>query len=108
MKMPDAVEKPSHGEPTWFAGAKGKVFAMLDNHHHGATHVSVWLPTPRELQEALVASDPRAYFVPPYVGAKGWVGVVLDDGPDWKVVEGLIRAAYEGVAVRSKAPRRKI
>ncbi len=33
----------SHGEPTWFAG-KGKVFAMLDDHHHGSPHLSVWLP----------------------------------------------------------------
>ena len=35
LALPEANEKLSHGEPTWFAG-KGKVFAMLDNHHHGA------------------------------------------------------------------------
>ena len=38
MKLPEANERISHGEPTWFAG-KGKVFAMLDNHHHGARHL---------------------------------------------------------------------
>ena len=44
MALPDANEKLSHGEPTWFAG-KGKVFAMLDDHHHGAAHLAVWLPS---------------------------------------------------------------
>jgi len=37
LALPEAKEKLSHGEPTWFAG-KGKVFAMLDDHHHGAPH----------------------------------------------------------------------
>lgn len=45
MALPEAGERPSHGEPTWFAG-KGKVFATLDNHHHGSAHLSVWLPQP--------------------------------------------------------------
>jgi hypothetical protein len=35
LALPEANEKISHGEPAWFAG-KGKVFAMLDDHHHGA------------------------------------------------------------------------
>jgi hypothetical protein len=45
MALPEASERLSRGEPTWFAG-KGKAFAMLDDHHHGAAHVSVWLPQP--------------------------------------------------------------
>ena len=67
MALPDAVEKLSHGEPTWFAG-KGKVFAMLDDHHHGAPHLSVCLPAGMGAQEALIESDPKRYFRPPYVG----------------------------------------
>ena len=81
MALPEANEKISHGEPTWFAG-KGKVFAMLDDHHHGATHLAVWLPQPFDAQEALIGSDPARFFRPPYVGVSGWVGVVLDTGPD--------------------------
>src|SRR5262245_62793139 len=77
MALPEANEKVSHGEPTWFAG-KGKVFAALDNHHHGAAHLSVWLPQPLGIQEALIESDPGRFFRPPYVGPSGWVGVVLD------------------------------
>jgi predicted DNA-binding protein (MmcQ/YjbR family) len=93
MALPDAVEKVSHGEPTWFAGT-GKVFAMLDDHHHGAAHLSVWLPAPPGAQEMLVWRDPERYFRPPYVGPRGWVGVVLDTKPSWREVEALVRAAY--------------
>ena len=97
MSLPEANEKLSHGEPTWFAG-KGKVFAMLDDHHHGAAHLSVWLPQPFGAQEALIGSDPERFFRPPYVGVSGWVGVVLDTGPDWREVARLVREAYLSVA----------
>ena len=97
MSFPDANERISHGEPTWFAG-KGRSFAMLDNHHHGSAHLAVWLPQPFGVQEALIASDPERFFRPPYVGVSGWVGVVLDTGPDWKLVAELVREAYLHVA----------
>ena len=99
LALPEANEKISHGEPTWFAGT-GKVFAMLDDHHHGAEHLALWLPLPPGAQETLVASDPERYFRPPYVGHRGWVGVVLDGRPDWRVVAGLVEEAYRHVAVR--------
>jgi len=97
LALPEAVEKTSHGEPTWFAG-NGKVFAMLDDHHHGAPHLSVWLPAGLGAQETLIASDPERYFRPPYVGPSGWVGVVLDTKPDWAVVAWLVEQAFRLVA----------
>ncbi len=97
MALPDANERLSHGEPTWFAG-RGKAFAMLDGHHHDSPHLSVWLPQSLDAQEALIAADPERYFRPPYVGGKGWVGVVIDTKPDWNVVAGLVREAYQRVA----------
>jgi predicted DNA-binding protein (MmcQ/YjbR family) len=97
LALPEAGEKLSHGEPTWFAG-KGKVFAMYDNFHHGAPHASVWLPAPPGLQEALIESDPKRFWRPPYVGHKGWVAIVLDTKPDWHVVAGLVEQAFRFVA----------
>lgn len=99
MALPEANERVSHGEPTWFAG-KGKVFAMLDDHHHGALHLSVWLPLAPGAQADLVASDPDRYFRPPYVGPSGWVGVVLDTRPDWGLVAELVRDAFLHVATK--------
>jgi predicted DNA-binding protein (MmcQ/YjbR family) len=104
LALPEANERVSHGEPTWFAG-KGKVFAMLDNHHHGAGHLAVWLPLPPGAQEALIAEDGARYFRPPYVGPSGWVGVVLDTRPDWRTVAGLVEQAYRHVATRKLIAR---
>ena len=97
LALPDANEKISHGEPTWFAG-KGKVFAMLDNHHHGASHLAVWLPAGPGGQEVLIESDSKRYFRPPYVGSSGWVGVVLDTRPNWAIVAWLVEQAFRHVA----------
>ena len=97
MALPETNEKISHGEPTWFAG-KGKVFAMLDYHHHGSPHLAVWLPQSLEGQLTLLEADPERFFRPPYVGPKGWVGVVLDTSPDWAEIALLVRESYQLVA----------
>jgi len=99
LALPEANEKLSHGEPTWFAG-KGKVFAMLDHHHHGASHLAVWLPQPLGAQEALLDADPERFFRPPYVGPSGWIGVVLDTKPDWNMIAEMVREAYLHVATQ--------
>jgi predicted DNA-binding protein (MmcQ/YjbR family) len=104
LGLPEAQEKLSHGEPTWFAG-KGKVFAMFDNYHHGAPHASVWIPAPHGLQEALIERDPARFWRPPYVGHNGWVAIVLDTKPDWGVVAGLIEQAYRLVATQKLLAR---
>jgi hypothetical protein len=70
----------------------------MDTHHHRADHLAVWLPARAGLQEALVEEDPDRFFRPPYVGHKGWIGVRTDGRPDWKIVAGLVAAAYREVA----------
>jgi len=107
LALPEAIEKPSHGEPTWFAG-RGKVFAMLDDDHHGSGHLAVYLPLPFGAQEALVSAAPERYFRPPYVGGRGWVGVVLDGRPDWREVERLVQEAYRHVAARRLLARLEV
>lgn len=100
LALPEARERVSHGEPTWFAGS-GKVFAMFDDHHHGAPHVSVWLPAPDGAQRAWIESDPKRFWRPPYLGHRGWIAVVLDGRPRWALVAELVEQAYRLVA----APR---
>jgi hypothetical protein len=75
LALPGATEKLSHGEPTFFV--KKKVFATISNNHHNDGHVAVCIPAQPGEQEALVASMPRIYYRPPYVGVKGWVGIEL-------------------------------
>src|SRR5438067_13605497 len=91
LALPGATEKLAWGEPTFRAG---KIFAMMDTHHHGADHVAVVVPAELGAQEMLVKADPARYFVPPYVGSSGWVGVRITGKPDWEAVEALIEDAY--------------
>jgi hypothetical protein len=96
LALPETTEKIAWGEPTW--RVKGKFFAQLDNHHHGADHLAVWLPMPLGEQESLIFLDPDRFFRPPYVGPRGWVGVRIDGRPDWTLVAALVSQAYREVA----------
>jgi predicted DNA-binding protein (MmcQ/YjbR family) len=94
--LPEAEEFQSHGAPNF--RVRGKTFATYVVNHHGDGRVALWLPAVPGAQEAHVRSNPKYFFVPPYVGVRGWLGVVLDKGVSWKVVAALVRAAYEKVA----------
>lgn len=74
--LPQTTEKLSHGEPTFFVGKK--VYAMFANNHHNDGHVAVWIPVPPGLQATLLKTEPDKFFMPPYVGVRGWVGIELD------------------------------
>jgi hypothetical protein len=97
MSFPEATERMSHGEPTWFVRDK-KVFVMFDDHHHGADHIAIWCPAPPGVQGALVDEEPDRFFVPPYVGHRGWVGVRLDVEVDWDEVARIAMDSYRMVA----------
>ena len=99
LALPEATEQEAWGEPTW--RVKGRLFAQLDDHHHGAPHCSVWLPAGMDVQDSLVAADPQRFFRPPYVGHKGWVGVRLDRKVDWEEVAEILEDGY-----RMTAPKR--
>lgn len=101
--LPEVVERPSHGEPAWFVRGR-RMFATFADHHHD-DRVAVWcaaLPAVRELR---VHDDPGRFFVPPYVGVRGWVGVRLDDEPERAVVAAVLRDAYRLVAPASLRAR---
>ena len=78
LELPEAIEQEARGEPTFRVGKR--MFAMFASagNHHGAGGWSLWLNAPLGVQEHLVREDPKRFFVPPYVGVKGWVGVRLE------------------------------
>lgn len=77
------------------------MFASATN-HHGAGRDAVWIAAPLGVQEHLVANSPDTYFIPPYVGGKGWVGVWLDHISDRDLAE-HIRAGYAMIAPKKLA-----
>lgn len=74
--LPEATEKISHGEPTWFV--RKKVFAMFSNNHHNDGHVAVTVPAAIGIQAALIKASPEKFYKPPYVGVRGWIAIELD------------------------------
>jgi hypothetical protein len=100
--LPDATERLSHGEPTFFAGKR--VFAMFSNNHHNDGHVAVLIPAAPGVQEALIASAPRKFYRPPYVGVRGWVGVELDEVKDDELGQYLTEA-WQLIARSGKSKR---
>lgn len=96
LSFPEATERLSHGEPTWFVRDK-KVFVMYADHHHD-DRVGFWCPAPDGVQETLIDLDPEKFFRPPYVGSRGWLGVRLDVPVDWDQVADLVNDAYRQVA----------
>jgi hypothetical protein len=98
LALPETTERLSHGEPTWFVRGK-KTFVSYADHHHDDRLAFVCAASPGA-QQAMVASDPDRFFVPPYVGGRGWLGVYLDldDPVDWDEVTELVEDAYRMVA----------
>jgi len=97
LALPEATEKEAWGEPTF--RVRDKIFAMCDNDHHGSGHFAVWCKAAPETQDLLVHADPARFFVPPYVGHKGWIGIRLNDrAVDWAVVTELATDAYRLIA----------
>lgn len=96
LSLPETTERLSHGEPTWFVRDK-KTFVMYADHHHD-DRVGFWSAAPPGEQQAQVASAPERFFVPPYVGGRGWLGVWLDVPVDWTEIAEVVREAYRCVA----------
>ena len=93
LALPETFEKEAWGECT-FRVTGGSMFAMTDNHHHGSGHVAVWVKASLTVQEILVHADAKRFFVPAYVGPKGWVGVRLDYKVDWNELAEILKDGY--------------
>jgi hypothetical protein len=97
LSFPETTERLSHGAPTFFVRGK-RAFTMVLTDHHGDGRFALWCAGPPELQRVLVEGDPERFFVPPYVGHGGWVGVRLDRGLEWDAIAGVLEDAYAAVA----------
>lgn len=99
--LPRVSEKLSHGAPSFFVEKDKGVFAMFVDNHHEDGRLAMWLPVPEGLQPLLIEDAPATYFYPPYVGASGWIGILLDHvrddalgihlGEAWQLVSRKLR-----------------
>jgi predicted DNA-binding protein (MmcQ/YjbR family) len=98
LALPETFERETWEQPTFrVGGGKGKIFCTA-----AADGSSCTMKADPEEREALLAQgDP--FFLPPYVGGKGWVGVRLDRRTDWEEVAGLIATSYCLIATKRLA-----
>jgi hypothetical protein len=92
--LPEASAERSGADYLTFKVGK-KIFAYYTFDHHGDARIAFLCKAPPGEQGRLVKEDPGRYFVPPYVGPKGWVGLRLDTPRvNWREVKNLAFAAY--------------
>ena len=102
LALPEATEKIAWGDPTW--RVRDKIFAMQKGNHEGG-RPSLWLKAAEGAQATLVEAKPKRFFVPPYVGHKGWIGVYLEGRVPWALVEELVEASYRLIAPKRLVAR---
>lgn len=101
LALPEAHEVEAWGEPTF--RVRNKLFAMYADasNHHGDGRPAVWCKAAPGNQRVMMQAAPDRFFVPPYVGPSGWIGIWLDGAADWTELAELLRDAY-----RLRAPKR--
>lgn len=99
LALPETSERLSHGAPSFFV-KKTKNFLNFTENHHGDGRLAIWCTATLDAQQLLVNAEPEHFFVPPYVGPSGWVGVRLDRGIAWSKVKAIIEQAW-----RVRAPQ---
>ncbi len=76
-----------------------RTFAYYLDDHHGDGIVAVVWKTARGENAAWVAHDPNRFYMPAYIGPRGWAGLRLDVGRvDWNEVTGFVTDSYRTVA----------
>jgi hypothetical protein len=96
-------EKAGWGAPT-FRIDRGKMFLMFANNHHGDGRTAIWCMATADGREVLLSMDPERFFIPPYVGPSGWVGVRLEGRVPWSILTEVI-AEGARLAAPKKSPR---
>jgi predicted DNA-binding protein (MmcQ/YjbR family) len=94
LSFPEAHEVEAWGEATF--RVRNKLFAMFASHnsHHGGGRPGIWIKSTFVNQDLMLHSDSARFFSPPYVGPSGWIGIFLDNSPDWDIVSEVLRDGY--------------
>ncbi len=104
LALPEAV-RAVQGDHADFR-VRRKVFAYFLNNHHGDGIVSVCVRSQLGENVDRVGTDPERYYLPAYIGKRGWFGLRLDRGAvDWREVENVVELSYRLVAPKALLSR---
>jgi hypothetical protein len=99
--LPDASAIPG-GDRHLSLEVRGRRFGYFLDDHHGDGRLALNCKTAPGVNETLAHVASERFFIPKYVGARGWLGLWLDlPKIDWDEVEDVITEAYRLVAPRT-------
>ena len=100
LRLPEATEKSFGGHTAPSFRVRDKIFLMTSEDRGHLT-----CKVPPGVQQVLVGSNPGRFFVPAYVGSKGWVGIRLDADVDWEEIAELAEESYRAIAPKRLVAR---
>ncbi|HKF74336.1 MAG TPA: MmcQ/YjbR family DNA-binding protein [Stellaceae bacterium] len=101
LALPEAEERETWECPTF--RVRDKIYAMYVEDEDDRP--AFWAKAPPGNQTHLVEADPDRFFVPPYVGNKGWIGMLLDRRVTWREVAIVVERSYLMTAPKTLAKR---
>ena len=97
LALPEASMERSGSHATF--RVRKKVFAYFLDNHHGDGIVSVCVKTELGENRELARANPKTFYLPAYIGARGWLGYRIDRGSiDWKDVARFVKSSYCQIA----------
>jgi len=85
---------------------RNKSFAYFLDDHHGDGKVALCWRASLGENEELAQADPERFYVPAYIGPRGWAAVRLDRGKvDWDEIAELVTSSYCAIAPRTLVAR---
>ena len=98
LALPEAHEELMRRGPSYRVA--DKIFALERSWNDW---LALWCKVPAGSREIMLEAESARFFIPPYFGAKGWIGVGLDEGADWREIEAFVRRSYRLVAPKRLA-----
>lgn len=103
LALPGASRETLGGRHAGFTVRKKTFCYFLDN-HHGDGIVGINCKVLPGDNTALIAADTKKFYMPAYIGSRGWVGLRLDIGKvDWEEVTELVTHSYRLIAPKRLA-----
>jgi phosphoribosylglycinamide formyltransferase-1 len=107
LALPEATRQIQHSHAAF--SVKDKKFAYFLNDHHGDGIVAVTCKVGPGDNSALILAQPDRFYLPAYIGSRGWVALRLDRGEiDWDEVSELVTGSYRRTAPKRLAALVKI
>jgi len=99
LALPEAARRDASDHAAFLI--RKRIFAYFLNNHHGDGIVSVAVKALPGENKALAAAQPVRFYLPAYIGPRGWIALRLEGGVDWDEVSELVSVSYRLIAPKA-------